>query len=194
MAETGAHPFSLAGKTVLVAGGASGIGASTAAVCAGLGAKLILADISDATPVADRLRRDGHQASAASCDVTNRASVERLVSGAGALDAMVVCSGICPFDDWTADDWDDVYERTNAVNVKGTVNCVRAALPGMMERGSGRIVLVGSLAGRSGGLLSARTMSHPKARSARWCAGSPAKARRAMFWSTASRPARSIPG
>ena len=126
----------------------SGIGASAAAICAGLGAKLILADVSDATPVADKLRREGHQASAASCDVTNRAAVERLVSGAGALDALIVCSGICPFDDWMADDWDEVYERTNAVNVKGTVNCVRAALPRMMERGDGRIVLVGSLAGR----------------------------------------------
>jgi 3-oxoacyl-[acyl-carrier protein] reductase len=67
---------------------------------------------------------------------------------------MIVCSGICPFDDWMAADWDEVYERTNAVNVKGTVNCVRAALPAMMERGGGRIVLVGSLAGRTGGLLS----------------------------------------
>jgi len=154
MAEPSAHPFSLAGKTVLIAGGASGIGASTAAICARLGAMLVLADISDATAVTDKLGREGHQARAASCDVTDRAAVERLVSGAGALDAMVVCSGICPFDDWTADDWDQVYERTNAVNVKGTINCVRAALPGMMERGSGRIVLVGSLAGRSGGLLS----------------------------------------
>ena len=42
---------------------------------------------------------------------------------------MIVCSGICPFDDWMDANWDDVYERTNAVNVKGTVNCVRAALP-----------------------------------------------------------------
>jgi NAD(P)-dependent dehydrogenase (short-subunit alcohol dehydrogenase family) len=154
MAIAGAGPFSLEGQTILIAGGASGIGASTAAICAGLGAKLILADVSDAAPVAEKLRREGHQASAASCNVTDRTAVERLVSGIGPLDAMVVCSGICPFDDWMADDWDDVYERTNAVNVKGTVNCVRAALPGMMERGRGRIVLVGSLAGRSGGLLS----------------------------------------
>jgi len=154
MADVATSPFSLAGKTVFIAGGASGIGASTAGVCAALGAKLVLADIGDATPVADKLRRDGHQASAAFCDITDRAAVERLVSRSGQLDAMVVCSGICPFDDWMADDWDDVYERTNAVNVKGTVNCVRAALPGMMERGGGRIVLVGSLAGRSGGLLS----------------------------------------
>jgi NAD(P)-dependent dehydrogenase (short-subunit alcohol dehydrogenase family) len=135
------------------------------------------------------LAREGHQARAASCDVTDRAAVERLVSGAGALDAMVVCSGICPYDDWTADDWDEVYERTNAVNVKGTVNCVRAALPGMMEqdracrlaRRPQRRATVGAI------------MLHPKARSARWCAGSPAWAHLAMFWSTASPPARSIP-
>ena len=66
MATAGAHPFSLEAKTILIAGGASGIGASAAAICAGLGAKLILADVGDATPVADKLRREGHQASAAS--------------------------------------------------------------------------------------------------------------------------------
>jgi NAD(P)-dependent dehydrogenase (short-subunit alcohol dehydrogenase family) len=92
MAEPSAHPFSLAGKTVLVAGGASGIGASTAAVCAGLGAKLVLADVGDATPVADKLRREGHQASAASCDITDRAAVERLVSKAPSI----ACARRCP--------------------------------------------------------------------------------------------------
>jgi len=119
------------GKTILIAGGANGIGASAAEICASLGAKLVLADVSNATPMAEKLRREGHQASAASCDVTNRTAVERLVSGVGTLDAMVVCSGICPFDDWMADDWDDVYERTNAVNVKGTVNCA----PGPVDTG-----------------------------------------------------------
>ena len=99
MAGPGTHPFSLADKTVLIAGGASGIGASTATVCAALGAKLVVADISDATPVVDKLRRDGHRASAASCDITDRAAVESSVSGAGALDALIVCSGICPLDD-----------------------------------------------------------------------------------------------
>ena len=82
------HPFSLAGRRILIAGGASGIGASAAAICAGLGAELVLADISDAAPVAEKLRHEGHQATAVSCDVTNRATVERVVSAAGALDAM----------------------------------------------------------------------------------------------------------
>ncbi len=154
MATAAANPFALEGHTILVAGGASGIGASAAAACAALGAKLMLADIADAAPAAEKLRGAGHAATSSACDVTDRAAVERLIAGAGAIDAMIVCSGICPFDDWMDANWDDVYERTNAVNVKGTVNCVRAALPAMMERGRGRIVLVGSLAGRSGGLLS----------------------------------------
>ena len=114
----------------------------------------MLADIADAAVVATNSAAKDMRPSRTRCDVTDRAAVERLVAEAGAIDAMIVCSGICPFDDWMAADWDEVYERTNAVNVKGTVNCVRAALPAMMERGRGRIVLVGSLAGRTGGLLS----------------------------------------
>ncbi len=110
MAATGANPFVLEGKTILIAGGASGIGASAAATCAALGAKLVLADIADARPVAEKLRGEGREASASSCDVTDRAAVERLVKSAGTIDAMIVCSGICPFDDWMAADWDDVYE------------------------------------------------------------------------------------
>jgi NAD(P)-dependent dehydrogenase (short-subunit alcohol dehydrogenase family) len=126
MASTSANPFALEDQTVLIAGAANGIGASAAAVCAALGAELVLADIADAAPVADKLRREGHAAIASRCDVTDRAAVERLVAEAGAIDAMIVCSGICPFDDWMAADWDEVYERTNAVNVKGTVNaCAR---------------------------------------------------------------------
>jgi NAD(P)-dependent dehydrogenase (short-subunit alcohol dehydrogenase family) len=142
MATAGANPFALEGQTILIAGGASGIGASAAAACAGLGAKLILADIADAGPVAEKLRSEGRAASTSACDVTDRGAVERLVADAGAIDAMIVCSGICPFDDWMDADWDEVYERTNAVNVKGTVNCVRAALPPMMDRGRWRTGLV----------------------------------------------------
>ena len=63
MATAGANPFALEGQTILIAGGASGIGASAAAACAALGAKLILADIADASPVAEKLRSEGRAAS-----------------------------------------------------------------------------------------------------------------------------------
>jgi NAD(P)-dependent dehydrogenase (short-subunit alcohol dehydrogenase family) len=146
--------FSLDGATILITGAASGIGACTASVCAALGANLILADVVDVSTLQAQLRAENCSVASARCDVTDRAAVEKLLASSGSIDAMVVCSGICPFDDWMDENWDDVFERTNSVNVKGTVNCVRAALPAMMERGRGRIVLVGSLAGRTGGLLS----------------------------------------
>jgi NAD(P)-dependent dehydrogenase (short-subunit alcohol dehydrogenase family) len=146
--------FSLNGVKILIAGAASGIGACTAAACAALGAELVLADILDTAALQQQLRAKNHPVSAAQCDVTDRSAVEAMFARCGSLDALVVCSGICPFDDWMDEGWDDVFERTNSINVKGTVNCVRAALPAMMERGRGRIVLVGSLAGRTGGLLS----------------------------------------
>ena len=154
MAIASQNPFSLTDRTVVIAGAASGIGASTALACAALGADLVLADIADATPVLEKLHREGRAAIAKRCDVTNLVEVERLVAETDSIDAMVVCSGICPFDDWMDGHWDEVYDRTQTVNVKGTVNCVRAVLPAMMERGRGRIVLVGSIAGRTGGLLS----------------------------------------
>jgi hypothetical protein len=56
---------------------------------------------------------------------------------------MVVCSGICPFDDWMADDWDDVYERTNAVNVKGTVNCGDQQKPAQNGGGKASMAMAG---------------------------------------------------
>jgi NAD(P)-dependent dehydrogenase (short-subunit alcohol dehydrogenase family) len=153
-AGAAANPFALQGASILIFGAASGIGASAATTCAALGANLILADIVDAVPLAERLHDDGRSAVPVKCDVTDRAAVERVAADAGAIDAMIVCSGICPFNDWMDADWDQAFERTNAVNVKGAVNCVRAALPSMMAREQGRIVLVGSLAGRTGGLLS----------------------------------------
>jgi NAD(P)-dependent dehydrogenase (short-subunit alcohol dehydrogenase family) len=143
--------FSLEGATVLVMGAASGIGASVASACAALGANLVLAD---SASLQKALGAENRSSVVAQCDVTDRAGVEKLLSDVGPVEAMVVCSGICPFDDWMAEDWDEVFERTASVNVKGTVNCVRAALPAMMGRGHGRIVLVGSLAGRTGGVLS----------------------------------------
>ena len=148
------NPFTLQGQTILVFGAASGIGACTAELCAQLGASVALVDIADLSPVAAKLAASGHSARAFACDVTDRKAVEHTVAQAGAFDAMIVCSGICPFEDWQDPDWDAVYDRTNAVNVKGTVNCVRAALAPLMKQGRGRIVLVGSIAGRAGGLLS----------------------------------------
>ena len=59
----------------------------------------------------------------------------------------------CVWDDWDDSDWDDVFHRVMDVNLLGTIHVVRAFMPGMIERKYGRIVVVSSLAGRTGGLI-----------------------------------------
>jgi NAD(P)-dependent dehydrogenase (short-subunit alcohol dehydrogenase family) len=141
--------FSLAGRRILVAGAASGIGAATARVCAGLGAEMILADIADAS----RLVQEIPQAIAYRADISSRSEVERLLEAIGPLDAVVANAAICPWDDWLDDNWDESFARVMQVNVLGTIHLARAALPRLAARGNGRMVLVGSVAGRMGGLI-----------------------------------------
>ena len=141
--------FDLTGRRVLVTGAASGIGAATARLCAGLGAETILVDLADASALA--LELPG--AVAVRADVAARAQVERLLDAVGALDAVVSSAAICPWDDWADEGWDEVFARVMQVNLLGPIQLVRAALPLLAERGRGRVVLVGSLAGRTGGLI-----------------------------------------
>jgi len=145
--------FDLTGNRVLVTGAASGIGAATARVCATMGAAVMLADIADCTPVAEAIRRDSGTAEAFPCDVAERRKVEALVTSLLPLDALVVSSAICPWDDWDDSNWDETFQRVISVDLLGPINLSRAVLPHMIARGGGRIVLVGSLAGRTGGLI-----------------------------------------
>ena len=62
MATTGANPFALEGNTISLPAGRAASARARAAACAALGAKLILADIADAAPVAEKLRGEGRAA------------------------------------------------------------------------------------------------------------------------------------
>jgi NAD(P)-dependent dehydrogenase (short-subunit alcohol dehydrogenase family) len=146
--------FDLTGNRVLITGGASGIGASTARVMTSLGAEVVLADVTGAAEVTEALNRSGARVSAVRCDVTDRREVETMLTAVGSIDALVASAAICPWTDWLEQDWDEVFDRVMAVNVRGVINCVRGAMPKMIERRSGRIVLIGSVAGQMGGLNS----------------------------------------
>jgi len=143
----------LTGQRVLITGAAGGIGEMTAQVCASLGAALLLVDQRPTERLAQQLRKAGSEARAFSCDVANRSEVEALAAAAGPVDALVLAAGICPWDDWQEPGWDEVFEKVMAVNLHGPIHFARAWLPRMIERKGGRMVLIGSVAGRIGGLV-----------------------------------------
>lgn len=129
---------------VLVTGASSGIGAATATLLASRGFRVFGAS-----------RRPPAATGAISwlaMDVRDEASVEagvaRLVAEAGALDALVCNAGIGIFGSVEEVSLARAREQFET-NVFGTLAPLRAALPEMRRRGAGRIVVVGSLAGRA---------------------------------------------
>ncbi len=147
-------PFNLNGHRIFINGAAGGIGQATARLLDAMGASLILSDFNRATDLqqlADSLK---HVEKVLDFDVTCRTAVETAINEAGALDALADTSGVCPYDDdWNAPDWNEkAFTRVMQINVLGPINLVRAVMPGMIERGQGRIALCGSIAGWTGGL------------------------------------------
>jgi 3-oxoacyl-[acyl-carrier protein] reductase len=83
-------------------------------------------------------------------DVSDWDSVERAARSAGPVDILVCSAGITGPNtrlwDYPVDAWDEVMR----VNVSGTFHCCRALVPGMIEKGYGRIVNIASVAGKEG--------------------------------------------
>jgi len=144
----------LAGRTAVVTGGGRGIGAAVGRMLAEEGAAVVLAarTASEVEQVAEELRGTGHAAWGVACDVTDPGQVEALAAAArermGRIDVLVNNAGIAtsaPLKAITLETWN----RVLAVNATGTFLCTQAMLPGMVERGWGRVVNVASIAGRT---------------------------------------------
>lgn len=150
----GSTPFALKGKRVLITGAAGGIGSATARACAKLGAELVLTDIRDCSALAEELAPVGAGASAHVCDVRDRGAIDALAGTVGGVDGLVLNAGAIAFDDWDSLEWEDSFHEIIHVNLLAPMQFARAFLPGMRTRGGARIVLVGSVAGWTGGTLS----------------------------------------
>ena len=129
----------------LVTGGGRGIGARIARELADAGMRVAVSARTREQVEAVAAEVDGL---AVAADVSRRDDVERMVSEVerelGAVDLLVANAGIGNKGDpvWEADpdEWWSVFE----VNVRGVYLCCRSVLPGMLERGRGRIVITGS--------------------------------------------------
>jgi 3-oxoacyl-[acyl-carrier protein] reductase len=135
----------LQGQVALVTGGGRGIGRNVALELAAAGARVAVA-----ARTRDEIEETAQEINglAIECDVSDRVSVEHMVrlaeSELGPIDLLVANAGISIDEDaaWELDptDWWRVFE----VNVLGVYLCCRAVIPGMLERGRGRIVNVAS--------------------------------------------------
>jgi 3-oxoacyl-[acyl-carrier protein] reductase len=124
----------------LVTGGGRGIGANIARSLAGDGWEVVVAARTRAE-IDEVAREIGGRA--IELDVTNREAVERGVAEAGDVELLVANAGIGNRETtWEVDP--DEWWRVLEVNVLGVHLCCRAVIPGMLERGSGRIVITGS--------------------------------------------------
>ena len=137
-------------KTVLITGASSGIGEACARRFAEQGARLLLCArrVERMRALAGELDTDAH---AFALDVRDRAAVDRAVAALPpewrAVDVLVnnagLAAGLGPLPDNDPDDWDRMLDT----NVRGLLNVTRAIVPGMVARGRGHVVNIGSVAG-----------------------------------------------
>jgi 3-oxoacyl-[acyl-carrier protein] reductase len=147
----------LAGRTALVTGAASGIGAAIAEAFAAAGARLCLVDRAAGDglqAVQDRCAAYGQAVLSVRADVSEEADVTRMFAEAaeqlGTVDVLVNNAGILT-ERRVADMSTVLFDEMIAVNLRSVFLCCRAALPGMLELGFGRIINVASQVGQKGG-------------------------------------------
>ncbi len=140
----------LRGKTALITGAASGIGAATAHRFAQEGAAVIVADLIDPSGVARELVDAGGRALAVEADVTSAeslaAAVEAGLGAFGRIDVLFANAGIAGLGTTLECDPND-WSRVIDVNLTGAWLTMRAVLPTMIAQGSGSIILQASVAG-----------------------------------------------
>jgi NAD(P)-dependent dehydrogenase (short-subunit alcohol dehydrogenase family) len=135
-------------RLALVTGGGRGIGRAVVERLAADGHRVVAVG-RDRDALDDRVRDGGGRVQAEVCDVSDEQAVAALFERVGAVDVLVNNAGVsssAPLARTTLADWDGQL----AVNATAAFLCSRAAVPGMLERGFGRVVTVASIAGRAG--------------------------------------------
>lgn len=145
--------MALHGKTVLVTGSTSGIGLGIASVLAAHGANVVLNGFGDPTAALAEVRRHGTQVAHHGADVSDPAQLAELFeyvrTSLGGVDILVNNAGIQhveAVEAFPVERWDAII----AINLSSVFHGIRLALPGMRDKGWGRIVNIASVHGQVG--------------------------------------------
>ncbi len=151
-------PIELTGKVAVVTGGARGIGQATCLALAREGADIVACDVLPVEDTIARVQKLGRKTVGLKCDVSSldqvRQAADRTLKEFRRVDILVNNAGVMgktglPLENITLQDWDFHLN----INLKGTFSFCQTVWPIMTGQGGGKIVCVGSIAGKIGGVL-----------------------------------------
>jgi NAD(P)-dependent dehydrogenase (short-subunit alcohol dehydrogenase family) len=150
------HLFDITGKVAVVTGGSKGIGKAIAEALAVHGAKVVVASrkLDACQAVVDGIKANGGEATAISCNITNREDLEKLVreseAAYGQIDIMVANAAVNPFMGSNLDIPDDAFQKIMTCNVQSNLWLAQMVIPGMQKRKDGAFIIVSSIGGLKG--------------------------------------------
>jgi 3-oxoacyl-[acyl-carrier protein] reductase len=143
-------------KTIVVTGGATGIGQAFALGCAAQGANLVVADMNSADETVAAIQQAGGKAIGVKVDVSNQESLNAMADAAlkafGRIDGLVNNAAyfrevkLTPFEEIDPEIWERIFQ----VNVRGVWQCCKAVMPAMRAQNSGSIVNISSVVAVAG--------------------------------------------
>lgn len=146
----------LEGKTIIVTGGATGIGQAFALTSSAHGAKVMVADMNPADETLDLIRSNGGEAEYVKTDVSDEASAKAMAKAtqdwSGRVDGLINNAAyfrevkLTPFEEISSEIWDRIFD----VNVKGIWQCCKGVMPAMRESGGGSIINISSVVAVAG--------------------------------------------
>ncbi len=148
--------FDLSGQVAVITGSSKGIGRAAAEIMASLGAKVVIssrkADVCEA--VASGIRKAGGEATVIPCNISRREEVEGLIKGTlaqyGRIDTLVCNAAVNPYFGPLEKIPDDAFDKIMSSNIKSNLWLCNLALPHMVEKGGGSVVIVSSIGGLRG--------------------------------------------
>jgi NAD(P)-dependent dehydrogenase (short-subunit alcohol dehydrogenase family) len=150
------NPFDLAGQVAVITGSSKGIGRAAAEIMAALGAKVVVSSrkVDACETVAAAIKSRGGEAMVIPCNISRKDEVEGLIAGTlkhwGKIDTLVCNAAVNPYFGPLEKIPDEAFDKIMSSNIKSNLWLCNYAIPAMVERGSGSVVIVSSIGGLRG--------------------------------------------